>query len=37
MRLKAPALVREYGSTTLVPPGWVAQVDRDDNLILSAR
>jgi len=37
MRLKPPALVREYGSTTLVPPGWVAQVDRDDNLILSAR
>jgi N-methylhydantoinase A len=31
-RLRGPALVAEYSSTTWVPPGWVAQVDRFFNL-----
>ncbi len=32
-----PALVLDYGATTLVPPGWVFQVDRVGNLIVRAR
>lgn len=31
-RLRGPSLVAEYSSTTWVPPGWVAQVDRFFNL-----
>ncbi len=30
----APAIITEYGSTTLVPPGWRASVDRYFNLVL---
>jgi len=30
-----PLLVTDYGSTTLVPPGWSAQLDRIGNLLLS--
>ena len=32
-----PCLVLEYGSTTLLPPGWQAEVDAGDNLILQQR
>jgi N-methylhydantoinase A len=32
--LAAPALIVEYGSTTLLPPGWRAQVDARKNLLL---
>jgi len=32
--LAAPAIVVEYGSTTLIPPGWRAKVDAWQNLIL---
>jgi N-methylhydantoinase A len=35
-RLVSPAVVIEYGSTTLVPPGWRADVDGWHNLILTA-
>ncbi|MBL8205049.1 MAG: hydantoinase/oxoprolinase family protein [Blastocatellia bacterium] len=31
----APALIVEYGSTTLLPPGWIARVDAWKNLLLS--
>jgi N-methylhydantoinase A/oxoprolinase/acetone carboxylase beta subunit len=35
-RAKAgPALVLDYGSTTLVPPGWKFRVDRAGNLLLT--
>ena len=30
-----PALVLDYGSTTLVPPGWKFRVDRAGNLLLT--
>jgi N-methylhydantoinase A len=29
-----PALVLDYGATTLVPPGWLANVDNIGNLVL---
>jgi N-methylhydantoinase A len=32
-----PALITEYSSTTVLPPGFVARVDRFGNLILEAR
>jgi N-methylhydantoinase A len=32
-----PAVVLDYGATTLVPPGWVFQADEVGNLILTAR
>ena len=31
----APALVLDYGSTTLAPPGWKFRVDRAGNLLLT--
>ena len=31
-----PALILDYGSTTLVPPGWWYRNDRSGNLIISA-
>ena len=34
-RVEGPAIVVEYSSTTLIPPGAVAQVDRLGNLIIS--
>lgn len=34
-RFSGPALVVEYSSTTLVPPGWRAEVDADRHLHLS--
>jgi N-methylhydantoinase A len=33
-QLAAPSIVIEYGSTTLIPAGWSAQVDRWHNLML---
>ncbi|MEO8098155.1 MAG: hydantoinase/oxoprolinase family protein [Acidobacteriota bacterium] len=32
---RGPALILDYGSTTLVPPGWTFCADRAGNLILS--
>jgi N-methylhydantoinase A/oxoprolinase/acetone carboxylase beta subunit len=32
---QGPALVLDYGSTTLVPPAWKFRVDRTGNLLLS--
>lgn len=34
-RLAGPAVIVEYSSTTVVPPGWTCQVDRESNLILN--
>ncbi len=36
-KLTAPAIVVEYGSTTLIPTGWHASVDGWQNLILEAQ
>jgi N-methylhydantoinase A len=33
---RGPALILDYGSTTLVMPGWSFRVDRTGNLILSS-
>ena len=33
-RRDAPSIIADYGSTTLVPPGWAARVDRAGSLIL---
>jgi N-methylhydantoinase A/oxoprolinase/acetone carboxylase beta subunit len=33
-RLSSPCVVAEYSSTTLVPPGARAHVDRSGNLII---
>ncbi len=35
-QLAAPAIVVEYGSTTLLPGGWQAGVDRWQNLVLAS-
>ena len=32
--ISGPCVVEEYGSTTVVPSGWVAKTDSADNLIL---
>ena len=34
-RTAGPALILDYGSTTLVPPGWWYRNDRSGNLIIS--
>ena len=34
---KGPALIADYGSTTLVPPGWRITQDRAGSLILRRR
>lgn len=36
-KISAPAIVVEYGSTTLIPPGWQATVDGWQNLILETQ
>lgn len=36
-RLLGPAIVEEYGSTTVILPGWEASVDSWGNIILVAR
>jgi len=33
-RLAGPAIVEEFGATTVLPPGWVAQVDEHGSLVL---
>jgi N-methylhydantoinase A len=35
-RIAGPAIVEEWASTVVVPPGWRAVVDRVGNLVLSA-
>ena len=35
MRLNGPAVVAEYSSTTVVPPGFQCRVDREGNLVLT--
>ena len=35
-RITGPALVEELTSTTIVPPGWTAKVDRYGHLIINA-
>ncbi|MBS1789921.1 MAG: hydantoinase/oxoprolinase family protein [Acidobacteria bacterium] len=35
--ISAPAIITEYGSTTLIPPGWRATVDGWQNLILESQ
>jgi N-methylhydantoinase A len=35
-KIKAPAIIIEYGSTTLVPAGWKAAVDGWQNLMLDS-
>ena len=33
-RLTGPAIVEEFGATTVVPAGWMARVDERGDLIL---
>ena len=33
-RLAGPAIVEEFGATTVLPPGWVGEVDEHGNLML---
>ncbi|MGH9678857.1 MAG: hydantoinase/oxoprolinase family protein, partial [Candidatus Acidiferrales bacterium] len=35
--IPGPAVVSEYSSTTLIPPGWAARVDLYGNLVLERR
>jgi len=35
--LRGPALILDYGSTTLIPPGWSFSLDKLGNLIASAK
>jgi N-methylhydantoinase A len=35
--LKGPAIIEEKGATTVIPPGWLAEVDSGGNLILNRR
>jgi N-methylhydantoinase A/oxoprolinase/acetone carboxylase beta subunit len=35
-RIAGPAIVEEFGSTTVVPPGWHGTCDQFGNLILTA-
>jgi N-methylhydantoinase A len=32
--LRGPAIVEEFGATTVIPPGWAGEVDEHGNLIL---
>jgi N-methylhydantoinase A/oxoprolinase/acetone carboxylase beta subunit len=32
--LEGPAIVEEFGATTVVPPGWAARLDEFGDLIL---
>jgi N-methylhydantoinase A/oxoprolinase/acetone carboxylase beta subunit len=34
MQLDAPAVVEEFGSTTVAFPGWTARVDGYENLVM---
>jgi N-methylhydantoinase A len=33
-RFAGPAIVEEFGATTVLPPGWRAEVDPHGNLVL---
>ena len=33
-RLTGPAIVEEFGATTVIPPRWAGEVDEHGNLIL---
>ena len=35
--IDGPAIVEQFDATTVIPPGWRAQVDRRRNLILEKR
>jgi N-methylhydantoinase A len=35
--LKGPAIIEEKGATTVIPPGWIAEVDDGGNIILYRR
>jgi N-methylhydantoinase A/oxoprolinase/acetone carboxylase beta subunit len=35
--IDGPAIVEQFDATTVIPPGWRAQVDRRRNLILHKR
>jgi N-methylhydantoinase A/oxoprolinase/acetone carboxylase beta subunit len=35
-RLEGPAIVNQYDSTTVVPPGMAVRVDRYGNLVMEA-
>ena len=34
-KIEGPAIVEQYDSTTLIPEGWTAEVDKHLNLILT--
>jgi N-methylhydantoinase A len=36
VRIPGPAIVEEFGSTTVVPPGWEGTVDEFGNLVFVA-
>jgi N-methylhydantoinase A len=33
--VRGPAIIEEWSSTTLVPPGWVAHTDQEGNVVLT--
>ena len=35
-RLEGPAIVNQYDSTTVIPPGLTAHVDRFGNIVIDA-
>src|SRR5262249_55374506 len=35
--VEGPAIVEQFDATTVIPPGWTAQVDRRRNLVLERR
>jgi N-methylhydantoinase A len=35
--VEGPAIVEQFDATTVIPPGWTAQVDPRRNLILARR
>jgi len=34
-RVEGPAIIAEYSSTTVIPPGWICEVDMYKNLVIS--
>ncbi len=34
--VRGPSIIEEWSSSTLVPPGWLARMDPDGNLVLTA-
>ena len=32
--ITGPAIIDEFGSTTIVPPDWIARLDESGNLLL---